>query len=327
MKRNALLCTALLAACGGGNKNTTPAGELGTGTHDTGDKTEHVVTQPEKSDPAKEFRLGYSDPGGMWMPAQMSLPQHVDTFKKMGTKLDATALTDPLKEPLAAVVWLGGHALIDGRLTAGSLTQFFLYTFMVAGTLSDLSSLWGSLQRAAGATDRLFALIDTVPEIEEPATPAKLPAGGGAVRFDNVSFAYPSRKAQPVLTDVSLDVKPGEVVALVGTSGAGIVQQVQNDLSHPSGAVNGEEYIFLSRFIQRVAVFFFELGKKARHHPKRLLQVMRRHIGELLQICVGSGQHPEAVLQFFVELPELLFGELPFGDIAQGADHPDGFAG
>jgi hypothetical protein len=110
MKRNALLCTALLAACGGGNKNTVPGTELGAGTHDTGDKTEHVVTgtQPEKPDPAKEFRLAYSDPGGMWMPAQMSLPQHVETFQKMGTKLDATALTDPLKEPLAAVVWLGG---------------------------------------------------------------------------------------------------------------------------------------------------------------------------------------------------------------------------
>jgi ABC transporter fused permease/ATP-binding protein len=122
---------------------------------------------------------------------------------------------------IAAVVWLGGHALIDKRLSPGALTQFFLYTFMVAGTLSDLSALWGSLQRAAGATDRLFALIDTVPEIEEPTAPTALPAGGGAVSFSNVSFAYPSRKAQPVLTDVTIDVKPGEVVALVGTSGAG----------------------------------------------------------------------------------------------------------
>ncbi|CAN5898952.1 ABC transporter ATP-binding protein [soil metagenome] len=122
---------------------------------------------------------------------------------------------------IAAVIYLGGHALIDKRLTAGALTQFFLYTFMVAGTLSDLSSLWGSLQRAAGATDRLFALIDTVPDIQEPAAPTMLPAGGGAVKFTDVSFAYPSRKAQPVLTNVSIDIKPGEVVALVGTSGAG----------------------------------------------------------------------------------------------------------
>ena len=110
MKRNALLCTALLAACGGGNKNTTPSGELGAGTHDTGTTGTHDTTTTAQAahDPAYEFRAAYSDPGGMWMPSQMTLPQHVDNFKKMGVKLDATALADPLKDPLAAVVWLGG---------------------------------------------------------------------------------------------------------------------------------------------------------------------------------------------------------------------------
>jgi hypothetical protein len=110
MKRNALLCTALLAACGGGNKNTAPSGELGAGTHDTGATGTHDTTTTAQAahDPAYEFRAAYSDPGGMWMPSQMTLPQHVDNFKKMGVKLDATSLADPLKDPLAAVVWLGG---------------------------------------------------------------------------------------------------------------------------------------------------------------------------------------------------------------------------
>ncbi|HEX4417491.1 MAG TPA: ABC transporter transmembrane domain-containing protein [Kofleriaceae bacterium] len=124
---------------------------------------------------------------------------------------------------VAAVIWIGGRALIKHELTPGELTSFFLYTFVVAGALGDVADLWGSLQRAAGATDRLFAVIDTVPEIREPepAGTIALPAGKGAIRFDAVSFAYPSRRGQPVLTEVSIDIAPGEVVALVGPSGAG----------------------------------------------------------------------------------------------------------
>ena len=122
---------------------------------------------------------------------------------------------------VAIVVWLGGRALIRGDLTAGDLASFFLYTFIVAGAVADLAGLWGSLQRAAGATDRLFAVIDTVPEIRDPSQPQPLPAGGGAIRLEQVSFAYPSRRGQPVLDHVDLDIRPGEVVAVVGPSGAG----------------------------------------------------------------------------------------------------------
>jgi ABC transporter fused permease/ATP-binding protein len=122
---------------------------------------------------------------------------------------------------VAAVIWLGGRALIRHELTAGDLTSFFLYTFLVAGAIADLAGLWGALQRAAGATDRLFAVIDTVPEIRDPDVPKPLPAGKGAVTFEGVSFAYPARRGQAVLTDVNLRIEPGEVVALVGPSGAG----------------------------------------------------------------------------------------------------------
>ncbi|MEZ4401125.1 MAG: ABC transporter transmembrane domain-containing protein [Kofleriaceae bacterium] len=122
---------------------------------------------------------------------------------------------------IAAVVWLGGRAMIRGDLTAGELTSFFLYTFIVAGALAELASLWGALQRAAGATERLYAIIDTVPDIRDPAQPAALPDGGGAIRFEQVDFAYPARREQPVLRQFDLTVAPGEVVALVGPSGAG----------------------------------------------------------------------------------------------------------
>jgi ABC transporter fused permease/ATP-binding protein len=122
---------------------------------------------------------------------------------------------------VAIVIWLGGRALIRGELTPGDLTSFFLYTFIVAGALADLASVWAGLQRAAGATDRLFAVIDTVPDIRDPQVATPLPAGNGAIRFEQVTFAYPSRPTQPVLVDVDLEIAAGEVVALVGPSGAG----------------------------------------------------------------------------------------------------------
>ena len=122
---------------------------------------------------------------------------------------------------VAVMIWLGGRALINQELTAAELTSFFLYTFIVAGALADLATVWAELQRAAGATDRLFSVIDTVPDIRSPEHPVPLPAGKGSVRFDNVSFMYPSRRGQQVLADVELEIKPGEVVALVGPSGAG----------------------------------------------------------------------------------------------------------
>ncbi|MCA9673612.1 MAG: ATP-binding cassette domain-containing protein [Myxococcales bacterium] len=122
---------------------------------------------------------------------------------------------------VAAMIWLGGRALIRGDLSSGELTAFFLYTFMVAGALADLAGLWSALQRAAGATERLFAIIDTTPEIRDPEAPVPLPPGGGALELRGVTFTYASRPTQPVLEHVDLTVAPGQVIALVGPSGAG----------------------------------------------------------------------------------------------------------
>ena len=119
------------------------------------------------------------------------------------------------------IIWMGGREVIAGNLTPGDLAAFMLYTLIVATGLANVASLWGSLQRASGATERLFAIVDRQPEIRDPEKPLPLPEGRGAVDFVNVSFAYPSRPEQPVLNSVTFSMKPGEAVAVVGPSGAG----------------------------------------------------------------------------------------------------------
>src|SRR5262245_47131414 len=108
MNRNAILCAVLVAACGGGNKKSAvTTSDLGPSSHAS--TSEPVAAAaPRANDPKLAFRKQYSNPGGMWMPAQMTLPQHVDTFQKMGVRMGAEVLSDPLSEPLAAIVSLGG---------------------------------------------------------------------------------------------------------------------------------------------------------------------------------------------------------------------------
>jgi ATP-binding cassette, subfamily B, bacterial len=123
---------------------------------------------------------------------------------------------------IAAVLWVGGYDVIAGRMTGGELSAFVFYAVLTAFAVGTISEVFGDLQRAAGATERLLELLATPSEITAPPRPVALPAPPqGRVSFEGVSFFYPSRPERPALADVSLAVSPGETVALVGPSGAG----------------------------------------------------------------------------------------------------------
>ena len=126
----------------------------------------------------------------------------------------------------AALLWglyQGTQAVMAGRITPGHLGQTVVYVIILAGAFAVLGEVYGDLLRAAGATERLMELLATDSPISSPAHPvvAAPPVAGSAVRFDGVTFHYPSRPLQAALTNFSLDVAAGETVALVGPSGAG----------------------------------------------------------------------------------------------------------
>jgi ATP-binding cassette subfamily B protein len=123
---------------------------------------------------------------------------------------------------IGLVLWVGGHDVVAGRLSGGELSAFLFYAVVVAGSVGSLSEVYGDLQHAAGAAERLAELLKKRPEIVEPERPVPLPVPPrGALGFERVSFTYLSRPEHPALSDLSLAVEPGERVALVGPSGAG----------------------------------------------------------------------------------------------------------
>lgn len=120
---------------------------------------------------------------------------------------------------LALFLWFGGREVLEARLTAGELITFLFYAISVAGSFGSLSAMYAQFQQALGATKRVFQLIDEVPGVKDLPDAAVLGRAEGRVTFDDVSFAYDGKNT--VLHNVSLDVPPGEIVALVGPSGAG----------------------------------------------------------------------------------------------------------
>jgi ATP-binding cassette subfamily B protein len=119
------------------------------------------------------------------------------------------------------VLWLGAHAVISGQMSLGQLGQFVLYAVVTAGAIGSVAEVWGDLQRAAGATDRLLELLNLQSPVIESIQPLPLPADGAGLHLERVGFCYPSRPGQPSVHDITLQVAPGEHVALVGPSGAG----------------------------------------------------------------------------------------------------------
>jgi ATP-binding cassette subfamily B protein len=134
---------------------------------------------------------------------------------------------------ILGTLWVGARDVATGTMTPGELAQFVIYAVIVAGSVGALSEIWSELQRAAGATERLVELLNATDSVQDPAQPRALPRPTrGAVRFDNVTFHYPTRPGQQALQGVSLDIRPGESVALVGPSGAGKTTILQLLLRH-----------------------------------------------------------------------------------------------
>jgi len=148
-----------------------------------------------------------------------------DTARRR-TRVRAALVGFIITATFGALLWglyQGTQAVVAGKISAGHLGQTVVFVIILVSSVAVLSEVYGDLLRAAGATERLMELLHATSPVDDPAAPKPLPPaqGGSAVRFDTVRFHYPSRPAQAALADFSLDIRPGETVALVGPSGAG----------------------------------------------------------------------------------------------------------
>ncbi|RZW07577.1 MAG: ATP-binding cassette domain-containing protein, partial [Rhodobacteraceae bacterium] len=149
--------------------------------------------------------------------------------RRIGTRAIMTVIVISLVfVGIVGVLWIGARDVRADAMSVGELVQFVIYAVMVAGAVGALSEIWGELQRAAGATERLVELLTAEDSVNDKVRPQAMPDSvRGAVGFENVVFHYPARPTQAALNDVSFTVNPGETVALVGPSGAGKTTVIQ----------------------------------------------------------------------------------------------------
>jgi ATP-binding cassette subfamily B protein len=155
--------------------------------------------------------------------ADVTEKSFVSARKRIKTRALMTAIVIFLVfAGIVGVLWMGARDVKGGEMSPGELIQFVIYAVMVAGAVGALSEIWGELQRAAGATERLVELLNSTDPVQDPAMPQPLPRPvRGEITFDNITFRYPARPDTSALDVVNLTVAPGETVALVGPSGAG----------------------------------------------------------------------------------------------------------
>jgi ATP-binding cassette, subfamily B, bacterial MsbA len=123
---------------------------------------------------------------------------------------------------LVLVLWYGGQQVVQQQISPGDLVSFLFYSASIAASLGTFTGLYSQLQEAVGATQRVFGILDTAPDIRDKPNAVRLPAIRGEVAFEHVSFSYSGGDEDgPTLHDVSFRVQPGEIIALVGPSGAG----------------------------------------------------------------------------------------------------------
>ena len=123
---------------------------------------------------------------------------------------------------ITAVLWVGTREVLAGDMQAGELAQFVIFTVLLGSSGAMLSEMWGEVQRAAGAMERLIELLEAKPAIRSPENPVAIsPTNEGRIEFEDVCFSYPSRPNTMAMGNFNLDIEPGETVAFVGPSGAG----------------------------------------------------------------------------------------------------------
>ena len=161
---------------------------------------------------------------------------------------------------VVGVLWMGARDVRANQMSAGALVQFVIYAVMVAGGVAALSEIWGELQRAAGATERLVELLRTQDTVQDPETDIALPTPvAGRIAFENVHFTYPARPDVQALDGINLSIDPGETVAFVGPSGAGkttIIQLILRFYDPASGRItlDGVDLRDVSRAVFRQSV-------------------------------------------------------------------------